>query len=111
MTTILPRDVDQAPIPALGLKPGGAQSLTVTAASARNAVAFAADTQVIGVYATGPVFIRTGDATVTAAATDHYLPADTCWDLSLGGGKRAHHTHIAVIRAAFDCQLYVSEKE
>lgn len=111
MTTLLPRDADNAPIPALRLMPGGAHALAVGAASVRNAVPFAAATRVIGVYATGPVFVRTGDQTVTAATTDHYLPADTYLDLSLGGGKQGCHSHIAAVRAAGDCILHVSEKE
>ncbi len=112
MSTLLPRDDDSAPIPALGLKPGGAHTITITATSTRIATAFLPDTRVIGIYATGPVFLRLGDATTVATATDHYFPADTYYDLSLGGGKRIQRTHIAALRAgSSDCILYVSEKE
>lgn len=111
MATLLPRDDDYNPIPALRLRPGGAHVLPVSAASARNAAPFAAATRVIGVCATVPVFLRTGDATVTAAATDHYLPAGILYDLSLGDDRQGRHTHIAVLRAAVDGTLYVSEKE
>lgn len=111
MTTMLPRDADNTPIPALRLKPGGAQVIAVGNVTARNAVAFSADTRVIGIYATGPVFLRTGGGSVTASATDHFIPADTYIDLSLGGEKQSRHTHVAAIRAASDCTLYLSEKE
>lgn len=111
MATLLPRDADNTPIPTLGLKPGGAHTIAVTATSARNATAFAAETRVIGVYATGPVFIRTGDNTVTATATDHYLPPDTYCDIAIGGSKRSQCSHLAAIRASYDCVVYVSEKE
>lgn len=111
MTTLLPRDDDETPIQALGLRPGGAHTLAVGAASTRTQTAFAASTCVISVYATAPVHIRLGDGAVTAAATDHFLPADTLVDLSLGGGKRPTHTHLAAIRTGIDCTLYISERE
>lgn len=111
MATLLPRDDEFNPIPALRLRPGGAHAIAVGAASARNAVPFAAETRVIGLYATVPVYLRTGDATVTAAATDHYFPAGVMYDLSLGDARQGHHTHIAVLRAAVDGTLYVSERE
>ena len=69
MATFLPKDSDNNSIPALRLKDGGAHSLNVTAASARNATAFNAGTSVISMYATGPVYLAFGGSTVTAAAT------------------------------------------
>lgn len=111
MTTLLPRDDDNFPIPAMRLVPDGAHTITVTDVSARNATAFAAGTRVIGLYATGPVYIRTGDASATAATTDHYLPGGFYYDISLGSGAQGHHTHIAAVRASNDCTLYVSEKQ
>lgn len=111
MSTQFPHDADGTSIPVLGLRPGGAQALSVTTTSTRNAIAFSATTRVIGVYASGPVFIRTGDSSVTATTTDHYLPAETMVDLSLGGDKRGRHTNIAAVRASVDCTLYISEKE
>ena len=112
MTTLLPRDDDHRTIPALRLKPGGAHAIPAGAASARNAIPFAADTRIVGLYATGPVYVRTGTADVTATAADHYFPEGTYYDLSLGDDRRGRHTHIAVLRAGgSDCTLYVSEKE
>ncbi|MCE2510858.1 MAG: hypothetical protein J4G10_07805 [Alphaproteobacteria bacterium] len=109
MTTLLPRDDDNTPNQPLRLKAGKAQSLSVTATSARNTTAFAADTRVIAVYATGPSFIRSGDSTVEAAATDHYLPGGTYLYLSLGQGKAGRDTHLAAIRVSADVTLYISE--
>ncbi len=40
MSTLLPTDDDNNPIPAMRLKPGGAQSIAATASSARNATGF-----------------------------------------------------------------------
>ncbi|MBK3733613.1 hypothetical protein GAY29_10880 [Azospirillum brasilense] len=111
MSTLLPRDEDCVPIPALRLRPGGAQSITVGAGSATNAQPFNPATRVIGIYATGPVFLRSGAAGVTATTADHYFPAYTYYDLSLGDERTGRHTHIAAVRAAGDCILYISEKE
>lgn len=112
MSTLMPRDDDYRVIPALRLKPGGAHAIPAGAASARNAVPFAADTRVVSVCATGPVYVRTGGADVTATAGDHYFPEGVYYDLSVGDALRGRHTHIAVLRAgAADCTLHVSEKE
>ena len=111
MTTLLPRDDDNTPIPAMTLRPDGAHSLAAGASSVRNAQAFAAGTRVVSLYATEPVFLRLGDATVTASATDHFFPAGIYYDVSLGHAKGATATHIAAIRAGDeDATLYISEK-
>lgn len=108
--TLLPRDADDRTIPALRLRPGAAQTLAATATSARNATPFNVETRVISVYATVPMFMRLGDSTVTATATDHYLPAETYLDIAIGGGVPDQYTHIAFIRAVSDGTVYVSEK-
>jgi hypothetical protein len=112
MPTLMPRDDDAQPIPALRLRPGGAQTIAATtAASARTAVAFAVETRIIGLCATGPVFVQTGGADVTAATTDHYLPAGLYYDVSLGDARQGRHTHVAAIAAETGCMVHVSEKE
>ncbi|MCB1558179.1 MAG: hypothetical protein KDJ50_04580 [Alphaproteobacteria bacterium] len=79
-------------------------------ASARNATAFASDTQIISVYATVPVYIRFGDATVTATTSDHFFPAGFYYDFAIGGDGVAHKTHMAVLRQSTDGTVYISEK-
>lgn len=112
MTASLPRDAHGHPIPAVRLKTGGAHSIAATSSSARNATGFAADTRVVSVCATGPVYIKFGNSSVTAAATDHYFPAGIYYDFAIGGDETAHYTHLAVLRASgSDCVVYVSEKE
>ena len=111
MPTILPTDADNNIIPAIRLKGGGAQSIAAGAVSARNAVAFDAETRIISLYATGPVYLNFGDSTVTAAATDHYFPAGIYYDFAIGGGRVAQYTHVAALAADTDCALYISEKE
>lgn len=110
MTTILPTDENNNPIPALRLRDGGAHRLTVTATSSRNTVAFNTGTHVISLYATGPVYLRCGGASVTAANTDHYFPAGTYYDIAIGGEEAAQTLYIAALRAETDCTLYISEK-
>lgn len=109
--TYLPLDKDNYPIPALRLKPAGAHSIAVSNAAARNSTGFGADTRIVSLYATGPVFVKLGDNTVTATATDHYFPAGVYYDIAIGGGKTGQTTHISAIRADTDCVLYISEKE
>ena len=110
MSTILPRDNDNHPIPVLRLKPGGAHTVAATATPARVGP-FDPSTRVIGLYATGPVFLRSGDATVTAVASDHFFPEGFYYDLSLGHPLAGVHGYLSVLRADTDCVLYISEKE
>ncbi len=101
---LLPVDGNGNPIDILRLKSGGAQQVSFTNSSARQSVAFAADRVGISVYATKDCFIRTGESAVTAANTDHFLPAGFYTTIALKG-----HTHIAVIRSAENGTLYISE--
>lgn len=112
MPTLLPVDSDLNPIPAVRLRAGGgAHTIAATATTARNATAFSAETRIVSVYATGPVYLRFGGASVTATASDHYFPAGVYYDFAIGGGKVPHTTHLAVLRVSGDATVYVSEKE
>ena len=111
MTTLLPQDLNDNPIPALRMKSGGAHSIIVGTSSVRNATTFDADTQIISLYSDVPVYISFGDSTVSATSSDHYLPAGLYYDVSIGGDHSAHYTHIAVIQASGAGTLYISEKE
>ncbi len=108
--TLLPRDADDRAIPALRLRPGAAHTVTVTATSARNSTSFNAETRVISVYATVPMFMRLGDNTATATIADHYLPAETYLDIAIGGGRAVQYGYAAFIRASSDGAVYISEK-
>ncbi len=112
MTTLLPKDADNNPIPALRLKTGGAHKISATSSSSRNATAFNIDTKVVGLYASGPVYIAQGGATVTATTNSHYLPEGLYYDLAISGGQKGPHaTHIAALAVGDNCTLYISEKE
>ena len=54
---------------------------------ARNSADFNSNTRVVSVYATEPVYIKFGDSSVTAAATDHYFPAGVYYDFAIGGDR------------------------
>jgi len=111
MSTLLPTDVNNNIIPALRLKPDGAHSISVSAVSARNSISFSSDTKIISLYATAPIFINFGNSSVVADNTDHYFPAGIYYDVALGGDTgSSQFTHISVIRAETDCNLYISEK-
>lgn len=111
MSTLLPTDENDRPIPALRLRPGGAHSIAATATSARNTSGFNAETRIVSVFTTVGVFLRFGANTVTAAATDHYFPPNTYYDFAVGGGDFPQFTHLAVLRAdAADGIVYISEK-
>ena len=111
MTTMLPVDSDNNPIPAVRLKPSGAHALSATGTAARNSVAFDEDTRLVSLYATAPVYVKFGGASVTATSADHYFPSGVYYDFSLGGGKVPHYTHVSVLRVSADATVYVSEKE
>ncbi len=112
MPTLLPRDDDNVAIPALRLKDGGAHKIAFTAiGSARNAVAFNTKTRVASFYATTPVYLRFGDATVVATTSDHYFPAGIYYDMAISEYKSGHYTHVAVRGLAEAGTLYISEKE
>lgn len=110
MTTLLPVDANNYPVPVLRLLSGGAKTIAVTASSARTSTAFDVETRVVGLYATTAMFIRFGSNTVTASATDHYLPADTYMDISIAGDETQSFTNIAAVRSVADGTLYISEK-
>ncbi len=111
MTTLLPQDLNDNPIPALRMKTGGAHKISATATTARNASAFSTDTKIVGLYADVPVYIAFGDASITATTNSHFFPAGIYYDVSIGGDHSAHYTHIAVLRADTNGTLFISEKE
>jgi hypothetical protein len=110
MSTILPTDENNNPIPALRLRDGAAHKITVTATSARTTTPFNTGTRVVSLYATGPVYVRCGGSGVNATTNDHYFPAHTYYDIAIGGEEAAQTLYIAAIRADTDCMLYISEK-
>lgn len=110
--TLQPLDSNNNPIPALRLKDSGAHSIAATASSARNSTAFDADTEIVSLYASVPVYIKMGDATVAATTSDHYFPDGLYYDFAIGADNANHNTHIAVLRAdSEDGTVYISEKE
>lgn len=111
MSTFLPQDSNDYPIPALRLKNGGAHAVASSASSARNGAAFDASTRIVSLYATNGVYVKFGDASVSATSSDHYFPAGVYYDVSIGGDKTAHYTHVAVLAADGDGTVYISEKE
>lgn len=111
MPTLLPKDIDNHPIPALRLKSSGAHSISATGTSARNSSAFDADTRVIGLYADVPVYVAFGDSSVTATISDHYFPAGLYYDFSIGGDKTGQTPYVAVLAADTNGTVYLSEKE
>ena len=110
MSTKLPLDINDNPIPPLRLRDGGAHVITSSGTSARNSTAFDTDTRVVSVYATQPVYLSFGDDSVSATSNDHYFPAGIYYDIALGGDGAAHATHLAVLQVSSGGNVYVSEK-
>ena len=74
--------------------------------------AFDADTKVISVYASVPVYLKMGDVGVSATTSDHYFPAGVYYDFAIEGAASVHYSHIAALRAdGVDGTVYISEKE
>ncbi len=111
MSTLLPQDSNGHPIPALRMKPSGAQTIAISATTTANASPFSDETQIISLYADAPVYIAFGDETITATTSDHYLPSGLYYDVSIGGDNSVHYTHIAALQANTVGTLYISEKE
>lgn len=111
MPTFLPTDSNDNTIPAVRLKPAGAHTITTSGTSVRNIMPFDADTRIISIYATEDVYLNFGDDTVTAATTDHFFPAGTYYDFSIGGDNVRHYTHVAALQVSTGGTVYVSEKE
>ncbi len=111
MTTLLPQDSNDNPIPALRLKQNKAHKITVGPTSTRNSTAYEADTQIVSLYSNVDTYISCGDASITATTSDHFLPAGIYYDISIGGDHSAHYTHIAALQVSSAGTLYISEKE
>jgi len=110
MSTKLPLDVNDNPIPALRLRDGGAHLVNSGNTSARNVAAFDDQTRVVSVFATEAVYLRFGDQSVVASSSDHYFPAGVYYDVALGGDGVAHDTHVAVLQVSSAGNVYLSEK-
>ena len=106
--TTMPNDNLGRPIPTLGYVDGGAKTVAFTATSARNGTAISSDVRVVTLYATQPCYLRFGDNTSVATATDHYFPADTYYDVALGPDTKDRY--IAALRVSVDGTLYISER-
>jgi len=106
----MPRDDDGAPIPVLGLRPGGAHRLAVSDVSARVGP-FAQTTRVVTVSSDVSIRLDLGDENVTATVDSHHLSAGQGIDLALGGGKRPQKTHLAAIAVDETGVLHISERE
>ena len=111
MSTILPTDSNDHVIPALRLKSSGAQTISATASTAKNATAFDAATRVVTLYADVPVYLAFGDASITATTSDHYFPEGTYYTFSIGGDSCAHDTYVAALAFAANGTVYISEME
>ena len=111
MSTLLPLDSDNNPIPALRLKNSAAHTISAGISSARNTTAFDAETKVVSIFADVAVYINFGGSTVSATSSDHYFPAGVYYDIAIGGGRTGHYTHLAVLRVSTDGNVYISEKE
>jgi len=113
MTTIMPKDDDNNPIPALRLRDGAAHKIMASSTSKKNTLPFSNDTRVISVYANTAIFIEFGDSSIEATSNSHYFPAGVYYDFAINNGKQARDTHIAVLEAesSGDKSVYISEKE
>lgn len=82
------------------------QQISFSAASARNTTAFNSKTKVIRLSLDQAAYIKPGDSSVTAGASDHYLPAGGPYDIRINP-----KTHLAVISAGTDGTCWISELE
>ena len=109
--TAMPRDASGNYVQVMRPFATGAHEITIAGASDRNSSAFNTSTRVIEIYSDVACRFLLGDVTVTASATDHYLPAHRGRVYSLGGDQQAQYTHIAVIQQSAGGTLWISELE
>lgn len=110
--TVQPIDANNNAIPALRLKDGGAHTINAGSTSVRNTNAFDAQTKIISVYATVPVYLRMGNSNVSASISDHYFPEGVYYDFAISGNASVRNTHLAVLAVSgSDGSVYISEKE
>ena len=108
-----PRDDANAPIPVLGLRPSGGQSVSISDTTARSAE-INSHIRVVTLFSDTDCFIETGNSTVTASAsTSHFLPASILFDISLGSDTSASDgdKFIAAITSSGTGTLRISERE
>lgn len=112
MSTYLPTDSNDNPIPVMRLRPGAAHQIAaITASSAKNTTAFDNNTRVISIYADTDIYVECGDNTVTATSSSHFFPAGLYYDVSIGEPSQSTRNYIAVIAKSADGTVYISEKE
>lgn len=109
--TTMPHDASGGFVQVLRPLSGGAHHITVSGSSARNSSAFNSATRTIEILSDTACYFQTGDSSVTASSSDHYLPADVGRVYAVGGDKQTQHTHIAVIQVSAGGTLHVSELE
>lgn len=107
----MPRNTGGAHTQVLRPLASGAHEIAISGATNRNSVAFNTDTRVIEIFSKTDCRFQTGDGSVVATATDHFLPAEVGRVYSLGGDRQPQHTHIAVIQETASGTLHISELE
>lgn len=110
MKTLLPIDENSNPIPALRLRDMGAHQIAISDTANRNVTAFDAQTTIISIYTTSPIYLKFGDGSVTATSSDHYFPAGVYYDVSIGDDLSGRYTHVSAIQVDSAGVLYISEK-
>ena len=111
--TYLPLDLDGNTIPVLKLKQSGAHAINISDTAARNITGFDNDTRVVSVFSTVPVYLAFGETTsVTANSSDHFFPANTYYDIAIGGEKTSHLKYLSAIAvdSSDTGSLFISEK-
>ena len=110
-----PRDSAGAPIPVLRFRGSTAQKLTsVTSSTAQRTSAFTSGLQVITVTCDQPMHFATGDSSITASSSSHYIPANVPLDMALGTDISStvdYHTHASFIAVSSTGIVYISERE
>jgi len=112
--TKMPRDQNNNPVPALRARVGGAKRATTAGVADVRIGPFAAGTLVVELLCrTAALRYQTGDATVVADASSHFIDAGERLVRSLGNNDNGDgHTHISIIReGGTDGTLEVSELE
>lgn len=111
--TRMPRDDNSQSIPVLRFRTGGAQQSSISSGGASR-IEIPAGTRIITVICSVNAYFETGNESIEATASSHFIPAGLPFDMALGSDLSdtdGYHRYISVIATNTSGTVYISERE
>ena len=112
--TRMPRDDNSQSIPVLRFRRSGAQHLNITSGTYTRSAMFPTGTRIITVVCTVDSYFETGNSSVVASSSSHFIPAGVPYDMALGSDMATiddYHNYISVIAASGSGVAHISERD